>query len=66
MNQADKDAQQWMEANQKWQQRRLIEAKERGFTHYINQHGDVVVYDPEQAKDLLINIAKQLEKKNES
>ena len=49
MNQADKDAQQWMEANQKWQQRRLIEAKERGFTHYINQHGDVVTL-PEKEK----------------
>jgi hypothetical protein len=42
MSQADKDAEKWMQDNAKWQKRKLIEAKERGFTHWINQHGDVV------------------------
>jgi hypothetical protein len=50
MNQADKDAQKWMEENEKRQRRKLIEAKERGFIHYINPQGDVVVL-PEKAKD---------------
>jgi len=48
MNQADKDAQKWMEMNQKAQYRELIRAKELGDAHYINQHGDVVV---EKEKD---------------
>ena len=43
MNQADKDARQWEEANRKWQERNLIEAKESGQPYYINQHGDVVI-----------------------
>ena len=43
MNQADKDAAKWMEANAKWQYRDLITAKETGAPHYINQHGDVVI-----------------------
>jgi hypothetical protein len=43
MNQADKDAQKWMEANAKWQQRELYKAKETGNAYYINQHGDVVI-----------------------
>jgi hypothetical protein len=51
MNQADKDAEKWMEDNSRRQQRRLIEAKERGFTHYINEHGDVVILPDEKAKD---------------
>jgi len=45
MNQADKDAQKWMEANQKWQYREWIKATESGDPYYINQHGDVVVTD---------------------
>jgi hypothetical protein len=48
MNQADKDAEKWMEANAKWQYRDLIKAKETGQPHYINQHGDVVI---EEKKD---------------
>ena len=51
MNQADKDAEKWMEDRSKWQYRRLIEAKERGFTHYINDHGDVVILPNEKEKD---------------
>jgi hypothetical protein len=43
MNQADKDAQKWMEANAKWQERELYKAKETGNPYYINQHGDVVI-----------------------
>jgi len=43
MNQADKDAQQWMEANAKWQQRELYKAKETGQPYYISQHGDVII-----------------------
>ena len=65
MNQADKDAAKWMEANAKWQERELYKAKDIGTLHYINQHGDVVAYDPKEVKDLLINIANQLEKKDD-
>ncbi len=43
MNQADRDAEKWMEANAKWQYRDLIIAKEAGHLHHINQHGDVVI-----------------------
>ena len=43
MNQADKDAAKWMEANAKWQERELYKAKETGNPYYINQHGDVVI-----------------------
>jgi hypothetical protein len=43
MNQADKDAQKWMEMNQKAQYRELIRAKETGAPYYISQHGDVVI-----------------------
>jgi hypothetical protein len=43
MNQADKDAQKWMEANSKWQYRELIKAKETGQPYYINQHGTVII-----------------------
>jgi hypothetical protein len=50
MNQADKDAEQWMQMNQKAQYRKLIDAKERGFTHYIDQHGDVVIL-PDNTKE---------------
>ena len=42
MNQADKDAEKWMEMNQKAQYRELIKAKEMGTPYYINQHGDVI------------------------
>jgi len=43
MNQADKDAQQWMEANSKWQQKRLISAKESGQQYYIDETGYVII-----------------------
>ena len=43
MNQADKDAQKWMEMNQKAQYREWIKATETGTPYFINQHGDVVV-----------------------
>lgn len=42
MNQADKDAQKWMEANSKWQYNNLIKAKETGTPHYIDKNGIVV------------------------
>ena len=51
MNQADKDAQKWMEMNQKAQYRELIRAKESGDAHYINNHGDIVILPDEKAKD---------------
>ena len=43
MNQADKDAQKWMEMNQKAQYREWIKATETGTPYFINQHGDVVI-----------------------
>ena len=43
MNQADKDAQKWMEMNQKAQYREWIKATETGTPYFINQYGDVVV-----------------------
>ena len=46
MNQADKDAQKWMEMNSKVQYRNLIKAKELGDLYYINANGDVVIHDP--------------------
>ena len=46
MNQADKDAEKWMEMNQRVQYRNLIKAKELGDLYYIDQHGTVIVHDP--------------------
>ena len=46
MNQADKDAQKWMENNARVQTRNLIKAKELGDLYYINAQGDVIVHDP--------------------
>ena len=43
MNQADKDAEKWMEMNQKAQYREWVKATESGTPYYINQHGDVVI-----------------------
>jgi len=43
MNQADKDAQKWMEMNQKAQYREWVKATEAGDPYYISQHGDVVI-----------------------
>jgi hypothetical protein len=42
MNQADKDAQKWMEMNARNQRYELYKAKELGTPYYINQHGDVI------------------------
>jgi hypothetical protein len=50
MNQADKDAQKWMEANSKWQYRDLIKAKETGTPYYIDQNGNVIT-KKEEKKD---------------
>lgn len=46
MNQADKDAEKWMQMHMRNQQRELIKAKELGTPHYINEFGDVVTKDP--------------------
>lgn len=43
MNQADKDAEQWMKMNQEAQYRAWIKATETGTPYFINQHGDVVI-----------------------
>ena len=43
MNQNDKDAAKWMEANSKWQQRRMYEAKENGDEYYIDEAGYVII-----------------------
>lgn len=51
MSQADRDAEKWMQDNARWQQRRLIEAKERGDLHYINQHGDVITVKEEKKNE---------------
>ena len=50
MNQADKDAQKWMEMNLKAVYRELIRAKESGDPYYISQHGDVVIEDKNEPK----------------
>ena len=46
MNQADKDAQKWMEMNDRVQTRNLIKAKELGDLYYIDANGTVVIHDP--------------------
>jgi hypothetical protein len=48
MNQADKDAEKYMQDRAKWQQRNLYRAKENGDLYYINQHGDVVIEDKKE------------------
>jgi len=42
MNQADRDAEKWLEQHQKYQRYELIKAKELSTPHYINQHGEVI------------------------
>lgn len=42
MNQADRDAAKWMEANARFQQRELYKAKETGDAYHINQYGQVI------------------------
>ena len=43
MNQADRDAQKWMEMQSRNQYRNLIQAKESGDLHHINAFGEVVI-----------------------
>ena len=43
MSQADRDAEKWMEANRKWQERQLYRAKETGEAYYINELGQVII-----------------------
>jgi hypothetical protein len=46
MNQADKDAEKWMQAHLRNQKRELYKAKESGELHHINQFGEVVTEKP--------------------
>ena len=46
MSQADRDAEKWMQANAKWQERNLYRAKETGDNYYINKNGDVITEKP--------------------
>lgn len=46
MNQADRDAEKWMQANAKYQYKELIRAKESGDLHHINAFGEVVIEKP--------------------
>jgi hypothetical protein len=48
MNQADKDHEQWMQDNAKWQYKRIIQAKESGQQYYIDETGYVII---EKGKD---------------
>lgn len=48
MNQADKDAEQWMKQHREAEYRRWIQATETGTPYYINQHGDVVIDDKKE------------------
>ena len=43
MNQADRDAEKWMEMDRKRQYRDLIWAKESGQCHYIDGNGEVII-----------------------
>lgn len=51
MNQADRDAEKWMQANAKWQQRNLYRAKETGEQYYINKNGDVITEKPKKEEE---------------
>ena len=51
MNQADKDAQKWMEMNARVQTRNLIKAKELGDLYYIDQSGTVIIHDPSKPEE---------------
>lgn len=46
MNQADRDAEKWMQAHAKYQYKELIRAKESGDLHHINALGEVVIEKP--------------------
>lgn len=47
MNQAERDAERWMQNHAKWQQREIYRAKETGDAYYINEYGDVIVKNHE-------------------
>lgn len=51
MNQNDRDAAKWMEANAKWQQRRMYEAKETGAEYYIDETGYVIIKKEKDEKN---------------
>lgn len=46
MSNAERDAQKWIEANRKWQERNLYRAKETGDPYYIDQYGQVIIEKP--------------------
>ena len=48
MSQADRDAEKWMQANAKWQERELYRAKETGEQYFIDGFGTVQI---EKAKE---------------
>ena len=43
MHKNDRDAEQWMAANAKWQYKRLIAVKESGAAHYVDETGYVII-----------------------
>jgi hypothetical protein len=43
MNQADRDAAQYMEAAAKWRKREIYRVKETGAAYHVNQYGDVII-----------------------
>jgi len=48
MNQADKDAQKWLEMHQRYQERELYKAKETGENYFINGFGEVITEKPKE------------------
>jgi hypothetical protein len=48
MSQADRDAEKWMQAHLRYQERELYKAKETGDSYHINQFGEVVTEKPKE------------------
>ena len=48
MGDAERDAQKWIEANRKWQERNLYRAKETGEQYYIDNTGTVIIEKPKK------------------
>ena len=48
MNQADRDAEKWMQAHLRNQERALYQAKETGENYFINGFGEVVTEKPKE------------------
>lgn len=48
MNQADRDAEKWMQVHLKNQERELYQAKETGDNYFINGFGEVVTEKPKE------------------